>query len=81
MPGLLELQTDKILFRRLTDGTRQYEAFSKAQSDSRRNEGTSCKTRDIFASLLEFKDSETGEAFTLPELVSERSLLIVAGEL
>ena len=81
MPGLLELQLDKILFRRLTDGTRQYAAFSKAQSDARIKEGTSYKTRDILASLLEFKDPETGEAFTLPELVSENSLLIVAGKL
>lgn len=81
MPGLLKLHLDKILFRRLTDGTRQYEAFSKAQSDARIKEGTSYETRDIFASLLEFKDPETGEAFTLPELVSESSLLIVAGKL
>ena len=41
----------------------------------------SYKTRDISASLLEFIDPETGEAFTLPELVNESSLLIVAGKL
>ena len=81
MPGLLNLQLDKILFRRLTNGTRQYEAFSKAQSDARVKEGTSYKLRDNFASLLEFKDPETGEAFTLPELASESSLLIVASKL
>lgn len=48
---------------------------------ARVKEGTSYKTRDILASLLEFKDPETGEAFTLPELVSESSLLIVASKL
>lgn len=81
MPGLLKLHLDKILFRRLTDGTRQYKTFSKAQSDARIKDGTLYKTRDIFASLLEFEDPETGEAFTLPELVSESSLLIVASKL
>ncbi len=81
MPALLKLKLDKILFRSLTDGTRRYEAFSKAQSDERIKQGNNCEVNDIFASLLEAKDPETGEGFSLPELVSESSLLIVAGKL
>lgn len=40
MPSLLKLRLDKIMFRKLTDGTRQYEAFSKAQSEARIKQGT-----------------------------------------
>lgn len=39
------------------------------------------EVEDIFASLLEAKDPKTGEGFSLPELVSESSLLLVAGKL
>ena len=80
MPGLLKLKLDKILFQSLVEGTRQYEAFSKAQFDARMKQGTAYETRDIFASLLEAKTTETGEFFTQSELVSESSLLIVAGK-
>lgn len=79
MPALLKLKLDKILFRSLTDGTRRYEAFSKAMSDERIKQGNIYEVEDIFASLLEAKDPETGEGFSLPELVSESSLLILAG--
>ena len=80
MPALLKLRLDKILFRKLTDSTREYEAFSKTQSDARIKEGSKYETKDIYASLLEAKDPETGEGLTVPELVSESSLLIIAGE-
>ena len=43
-------------------------------------QGTAYETRDIFASLLEAKATETGEFLTQSELVSESSLLIVAGK-
>lgn len=79
MPGLLKLSLDKVFFRSLVEGTRQYEAFSKAQLDARTKEGTAYETRDIFASLLEAR-TETGAALTHSELVSESSLLIVAGK-
>ena len=80
MPGLLKLHLDKVLFRSLVEGTRQYEAFSKAQFDARMKQGEAYETRDIFASLLEAKTADTGESFTQSELVSESSLLIVAGK-
>ena len=81
MPGLLKLKLDKVLFRSLTDGMRRYESFSKAQSDERIKQGNTYEVEDSFASLLEAEDPETGETFSLPELVSESSLLIVAGKL
>ena len=80
MPALLKLKLDKILFHSLTEGTRRYEAFSKAQSDERIEQGDNYEVEDIFASLLKAKDPETEEGFSLPELVSESSLLIVAGK-
>ena len=79
MPGLLKLSLDKVFFRSLVEGTHQYEAFSKAQLDARMKQGTAYETRDIFASLLEAR-TEAGEALTHSELVSESSLLIVAGK-
>ena len=80
MPRLLKLHLDKILFRSLVEGTRRYEAFSKAQFDARVKQGSAYETRDIFTSLLEAKTADTGESFSQSELVSESSLLIVAGK-
>ena len=80
MPGLLKLKLDKVLFRSLVEGTQQYKAFSKAQFDARIKQGTAYETRDIFASLLEAKTDGIGDSFTQSELVSESSLLIVAGK-
>ncbi len=80
MPALLKLKLDKIFFRSLTEGTRRYEAFSKAQSDEHIEQGDTYEVEDIFASSLKAKDPETGEGFSLPELVSESSLLIVGGK-
>jgi len=79
MPNLVKLQIDKILFRKLTQGTRDYEKFSKVQATEREKLGLDVKTRDVFSLLLEAKDPLTGEGFTIPELISESSLLIVAG--
>lgn len=80
MPGLLKLSLDKILFRSLVEGTHQYEAFSKAQFDARMKQGAVYETRDILASLLEAETTGIGEALTESELVSESSLLIIAGK-
>ena len=80
MPSLLKLRLDGILFRKLIKGIRRYQAFSKAQLDERIRRASSDKKIDMFSSLLEAIDPETGEGFTTAELVSESSLLIIAGE-
>ena len=79
MPRLVKLQIDKILFRKLTKGTRDYEKFSNIQATEREKLGVNVPTRDVFSFFLEAKDPDTGEGFTVPELISETSLLIVAG--
>ncbi|KAI9842226.1 MAG: hypothetical protein M1837_007371 [Sclerophora amabilis] len=79
MPGLLKIHLDKLLFRKLVQGTQRYEAYSKAQSDARVRQDPQIECRDVFQFLLEAKDPETGQAFSMPELVSESSLLIIAG--
>ena len=81
MPGLLKLNLDKILFRRLSNGIRWYENFSKTQAEARIKQRFTCKTRDMFATILEAKDPETGDGLPLADIVSEASLLIVAGEM
>ncbi|MCJ1244247.1 hypothetical protein MMC30_001445 [Trapelia coarctata] len=79
MPQILSLKLDKLLFRKLTAGTYQYQALSKAQSGWRIANAATLKTRDIFSALLSARDPETGLGFTHEELVSEAALLIIAG--
>ncbi|KAL9128641.1 MAG: hypothetical protein Q9217_002737 [Psora testacea] len=71
------LHLDKILFRSLAIAKARYEAFSKKQEDHRIARGTMINTKDVFYFLQEGIDLETGENFTLDELVAEASLLIL----
>ena len=80
MPSLLKLSLDRLLFQSLLESTHQYEGFSRAQAKARMVQGTAYETRDIFASLLESKTLRDEEALTDSELVSESSLLIIAGK-
>ena len=80
MPSLLKLRLDKIFFRRLVKGIQRYQAFSKARLDERIRRASTDRKMDMFTSLLEATDPETGEGLTNAELVSESSLLIIAGE-
>ena len=80
MQGLASLHLDRIIFRDLAAANERYEAFSKRQASERIANENRVKTRDVFHFLQEGRDPETGEAFTLPELVSESSLLIVGGK-
>jgi len=79
MPQILTLKLDKLIFRKLTAGTYQYQALSKSQSDWRIANSSNIKSRDIFSALLSARDPETGLGFTHEELVSEAGLLIIAG--
>lgn len=81
MQGIAALQLDKILFRDLATANARYEAFSKKQADERILKGDKLETKDVFYFLQKGRDPETGEGFTLHELVSEASLLILGGKL
>ena len=79
MQGLASLHLDKIIFRDLAAANKRYEAFSDKQASERIANADKIKTRDIFSFLQKGQDPETGEAFSLPELISESSLLILGG--
>ena len=80
MQGLARLHLDKILFRDLAAANARYEAFSKMQADHRIAKGDQVTVKDVFHFLQKGKDPETGEGFTLNELVAEASLLILGGK-
>ena len=80
MQGLATLQLDRILFRDLAAANARYEAFSKHQADERIAKGESLDAKDVFYFLQKGKHPETGEGFTLHELVAEASLLILGGK-
>lgn len=79
MQGIAALQLDKILFRDLARANARYEAFSKKQADECILKGNKLETKDVFYFLQRGTDPDTGKGFTLHELVSEASLLIIAG--
>lgn len=81
MPGLASLHLDNILFGNLAAANKHYEAFGKNQARERIENADQVTTKDVFSFLQKGQDPETGEAMTLPELVSESGLLIVAGNL
>lgn len=78
MPWLLTLKLDKILFRKLNRGMEEYKMHTRKRA-TERAEQHDVKTRDIFSSLLNAKDLETGEELSRSELQSEAAILISAG--
>ena len=79
MPLILKLKLDQLLFRKLTQDTRQFQALSKSISDWRVAQGKDTGFRDLFSYLLEAKDPETGRGYTNEELIAEAGILIVGG--
>ena len=79
MPGILKLKIDKILFRKLTEGTYQYHELSESQIEWCLKQQNDTKTKDLFAALLEARDPESGCGFTQEELIAEAGLLMIAG--
>lgn len=79
MPGLLKFKLDQIFLRKMMEGTHQFEALSKAQSDWRIAQSDDLSRKDLFKELLTAKDPETGNGLTAEELVAEAGVLIVAG--
>jgi cytochrome P450 len=69
------------MFPSLASGTKRFAEYGHAQASARmarQADGETEKT-DIFYHLLNSKDSETGNGFTVSELWAEAGLLIVAG--
>lgn len=79
MPAILKFKLDKIFFRKLTRDTFRFKALTEAQSTWRVQQNEKMEGKDIFATLMEAKDPETGLGLTQSELISEAGLLIIAG--
>jgi cytochrome P450 len=79
MTGILKLHLDSI-FPSLTDDLRKYEAISKKITDARIAKGMNVAVKDVYASLLEYRDPESGVSFTNEELISESGVLLLAGK-
>ncbi|KAF2690632.1 cytochrome P450 [Lentithecium fluviatile CBS 122367] len=70
---------DKILFRKIAAQRGQYMQYSKAQAMERTKIGLDVDRKDFFYHLLNAKDPETGNGFSMNELWGESNLLIIAG--
>ena len=79
MPEILLLRLDKILFRKLINGVRDFQALSKTQTDWRLAQKDSIMKKDLFASLVEAKDPKTGGSLTEEQLIAETGSLLLAG--
>jgi len=79
MPGILSFKLDKIFFRNMIKDTYHYQTIAAEQSEWRIAQGSKIAERDIFTSLLEARDPQTGLGMTLEEIISEAGLLIIAG--
>ena len=76
MPELLKLKLDRLLFGKILRGVDRFTNLSKSIFEWRFMQG---EQKDLFAALLEAKDSDSGLGFTTAQLVSEAGLLIIAG--
>ena len=79
MPGLLRLRFDALLFPHLIRGLHQYKEYSKKCALECMDEDKEGNGSDIFSTLLRESKSGDGEGLSLAEIVSESSLLIIAG--
>ncbi|KAF1967614.1 cytochrome P450 [Bimuria novae-zelandiae CBS 107.79] len=70
---------DKILFRKIAAQRAQYMQYSKSQAMERTKMGMDVDRKDFFYHLLNAKDPETGNGFSMDELWGESNLLIIAG--
>ena len=79
MPLLLALRIHKILFSKLEGSMNRMKAYMELQTNERIQKGTDVKLRDFNTCLLKAKDPEGGEGLNHAELVSENTLLMIAG--
>ena len=79
MPELLRLKIDRLLFSELIRKIDEFKLFSRKQANQRIHMGPAADKKDVFDHLMEARDPETGEGFQMPELISEASILVIAG--
>ncbi|KAE9363381.1 cytochrome P450 [Stipitochalara longipes BDJ] len=79
MQGLLKFDLYKLVARTLVNNVYRFKDLTAAQSTWRIAHHDEIKGKDLFASLLEAKDPETGLGFTHEELISEAGLFIITG--
>lgn len=79
MPGLLRLRLDGLLFPRLIRGLHQYKEYSKTCASECLEEPTKLDSRNVFDLLVQENRSGDREALSIAEIISESSLLIIAG--
>lgn len=78
-PELAKLRLEDILYRDDGNMRQQFVDLMRELDESRTSGGSKGKY-DLFSVLIDAKDPETGEGFTLEELWSESKLLIGAGK-
>lgn len=85
MPGILRLKIGNILFARLNQAMKRYEAFANTQSTKRLAMDSTENASDVYSHLLaaNLKCAKKGESalFTPADLVGESSLLITGGKI
>jgi len=73
-----KLHIDRILFPTIAADRWKYILHSRAQANERMKQDVGAK-KDFFHYLLNAKDPETGEGFSMPELWGEANVLMIAG--
>ncbi|KAI5806828.1 cytochrome P450 [Peziza echinospora] len=68
----------KYLFPKIAEGQKTFVKYSREQAKERISMGKGVR-KDFFHYLLDAKDPQTGEGYTMSELWSESNLLIAAG--
>ncbi|KAH7354879.1 cytochrome P450 [Rhexocercosporidium sp. MPI-PUGE-AT-0058] len=79
MPFLLKLQLEKIFFPSLLRGLHEYSEYSKNLAMSCFQGHSEKETNSVFQLLLHETEAENKGPACLPELISESSLLLLAG--
>lgn len=78
-PELAKFKAEKVLYPNGSKLRKRFLDLTRVFAESRVEKHTDYKG-DLFSHVVEAKDPETGEGFSLPELWSESKFLIVAGK-
>ncbi|MCJ1382557.1 hypothetical protein MMC17_005670 [Xylographa soralifera] len=79
MPRLLELRLENLLFSRLVHGLHEYQRYSETQARECMKKDPKKNVQSVFDLLLPDPKARSEESFSISELTSESSLLILAG--
>lgn len=81
MPWMMKIRLNLPFLERYINRARRFLTVTKAQVNARLvSEHDGDEHKDIVSGLLKAKDWKTGKDFTTPELVSESTLLLIAGQ-